>query len=118
MIPSIEPKNVACEMVCVEPPSTTTFITVGLYCKTPYPAYVYATSSDDYKYLTITHKPESGKGDEYEPLKHNIDPAEDGKKRSYVKKRYGIKHRGLFEDTDKPYRIHKEDVSTIKKYKK
>lgn len=86
--------------------------------KVGHPAYVYATSSDDYKYLTITHKPEPGKEDEYEPLKHNIDPAEDGKKRSYVKKRYGIKHRGLFEDPDKPYRIHKEDVSTIKKYKK
>lgn len=36
MIPNIEPKNIACEIVCVEPPSAKTFITVGLYCKTPY----------------------------------------------------------------------------------
>ena len=34
--PSIEPKNIACEIVCVEPPSARTFVTVGLYCKTPY----------------------------------------------------------------------------------
>lgn len=86
--------------------------------KVGHPAYVYVTSSDDYKYLTITHKPEPGKEDEYERLKHNIDPAEDGKRSSYVKKRYGIKHRGLFENPDRPYRVHKEDVPTIKKYKK
>ena len=36
MIPSMEPKNIACEIVCVEPPSIRTFVTVGLYCKTPY----------------------------------------------------------------------------------
>ena len=36
MIPNMEPKNIACEIVCVEPPSTRTFVTVGLYCKTPY----------------------------------------------------------------------------------
>src|SRR5699024_9937112 len=35
-IPNIEPKNIACEIVCVEPPSTRTFVTVGLYCKPPY----------------------------------------------------------------------------------
>lgn len=36
MIPDIEPKNIACEIVCVDPPSTRILVTVGLYCRTPY----------------------------------------------------------------------------------
>lgn len=69
-------------------------------------------------HLTITHKPKPGKEHEYERLKHNIDPAGDGKRSSYVKKRYGVKGRNHFADPDRPYRIHKKDVPTIKKNKK
>ena len=51
-----------------------------------HPAYTYGKSGRHFKFLVFTHKPEIGKEDEYEKLKHNIDPIEDGKRDAYVKK--------------------------------
>ena len=83
-----------------------------------HPVYVYGQNSRNYKYLTFTHKPEEGKEDDYELLKHNIDPEEDGTAPTYVKKSFEINRRNDFRDPDKKYRIHDEDAETIKQYKK
>ena len=67
--------------------------------------------------MTFTHKPEEGKESNYEKLKHNIDPDEkDGD--TYVNKNYGVSVDSSFNPPDKKYRIHADDVPTIKRYKK
>lgn len=82
-----------------------------------HPVYVYGTSGRYYKFLTFTHTPEKGKETDYILLKHNIDPAE-ANKGSYLKKQYSILSNTSFRDSDKKYRIHEEDLPTIRKYKK
>ncbi len=77
---------------------------------------VYATSKEDYRYLTFTHTPEKGKEDDYDPLKHNID--ENDTRPCYVKKTYGQNHYSLFEPPEKSYRVHDSDKKLLKKYKK
>lgn len=72
----------------------------------------------NYKYLTFTHMPKTGCEQDYERLKHNIDPAEDGIRSVYVKKKFDVTRKDAFRDPDKKYRIHPDDVNTIKKYKK
>ncbi len=69
------------------------------------------------KYLVITHKPETGKENDYHLLKHNIDPDEKDRS-SYVKKKYEVNDKSKLREPDKKYRIHKDDIETIKKYKK
>ena len=84
--------------------------------KVGHPVYVYGTSGRDSKYLVFTHTPNPP--EDYEELKHNIDPEEEGKRKSYVKKKPEINHSDALRDPDKKYRIHEEDKETIKKYKK
>ena len=81
-----------------------------------HPVLVYATSKEDYRYLTFTHKKETGKENEYEPLKHNIDKNDTSP--CYVKKTFGQNHSSLFDPPDKKYEIHNDDKNTVKKYKK
>lgn len=83
-----------------------------------HPVYVYGKRGRNYKYLTFTHNPEEGKEADYEKLKHNIDPDEDGVKSTYVKKKFQTNRDDAFRDPDKKYRIHSDDRETIKKYKK
>ena len=83
-----------------------------------HPVYVYGQNGRSYKYLTFTHKPEKGKEDDYKELKHNIDPDKDGFEPTFVKKKFEVNRRDAFREPDKKYRIHADDVSTIKKYKK
>ena len=83
-----------------------------------HPVYVYGTSGKYRKYLTFTHTPEVGKETDYEQLLHNIDPDEDGKRDSYVKKQYSFSHEDSLRPPDKKYRIHDKDQERIKKYKK
>ncbi len=82
-----------------------------------HPVYVYGKRGRTYKYLTFTHKPEEGKEQDYEKLKHNIDPHEKSEP-TYVKKKYQINRDDAFRAPDKKYRIHDDDRETIKKYKK
>ena len=63
---------------------------------------MYGKRGRNYKYLTFTH---------------NIDPDEVGKS-TYVKKKYGISVASSFEAPDKKYRIHEDDLPTVKRYKK
>ncbi len=84
--------------------------------KVGHPVYVYGTSGRFSKYLVFTHTPENEQ--DYEKLKHNIDPAEDGKRDTYVKKKPEVNHSDALRDPDKKYRIHDDDKDTIKKYKK
>lgn len=84
--------------------------------KVGHPVYVYGTSGRFSKYLVFTHTPENDK--DYEELKHNIDPKEDGKKKSFVKKKFAISDSDDLRDPDKKYRIHDDDKDTIRKYKK
>lgn len=86
--------------------------------KVGHPVYVYGKSKRTYKYLTFTHSPEQGREHEYEQLKHNIDPDKDGQELSYVKKKFEVNRHDAFRDPDRKYRIHEEDIPTIKKYKK
>ena len=83
-----------------------------------HPVYVYGRNGNYRKYLTFTHTPETGKENDYEELKHNIDPEKDGKEKSYVRKQYSFSHEDSLRPPDKKYRIHSEDKETIKKYKK
>lgn len=83
-----------------------------------HPVYVYGKNKRSYKYLLFTHKVPEGQEDDFELLKHNIDPNEDGIKPSYMKKEFGVKRHTAFEDPAKKYRIHDEDKHTIKRYKK
>ena len=83
-----------------------------------HPVYVYGTRGKYRKYLTFTHTPEVGKETDYELLLHNIDPDEDGKFPSYVKKKYDVSNETQLRSPDKNYRIHDEDRERIKKYKK
>ena len=71
-----------------------------------------------YKYLTFTHTPEAGFETDYEKLKHHIDPLEEGKRSTYIKKKFEVNRKDAFRDPDKKYRIHPDDVNTVKKYKK
>lgn len=83
-----------------------------------HPVYVYGQNSRNYKYLTFTHTPEKGKEGDYEELKHNIDPDKEGIEPTYVKKKFEVNRHDAFREPDKRYRIHTDDVPTIKKYKK
>ncbi len=81
-----------------------------------HPVYVYGTSGKYRKYLTFTHTPTNEK--DFERLQHNIDPEEDGKRYSYVKKNPDVSVYTNLREADRKYRIHDEDKETIKKYKK
>ena len=83
-----------------------------------HPVYVYGISGKYRKYLTFTHTPEVGKESNYEKLLHNIDPQEEGKGKSYVKKTPDVSIHTTLRSADKNYRIHDEDRETIKRYKK
>lgn len=80
-----------------------------------HPVYVYGSSGKNYKYLVFTHTP---KNDDFVELKHNIDPFEDGVKKSYVKKDFEVSDKSSLRDPDKKYRIHSDDMNTIKRLKK
>ena len=87
--------------------------------KVGHPVYVYGTRGNQRKYLVFTHTPEDGNaGDNYEKLKHNIDPEEEGKRDTWVKKTYEVSRYDSLREPDKDYRIHEEDSKTIKKYRK
>ena len=83
-----------------------------------HPVYVYGKRGQQRKYLTFTHEPEKGRESDYEKLLHNIDPQEDGKRPSYLKKQYSLSHKDKLRAPDKKYRIHEDDKELIKKYKK
>ena len=69
--------------------------------------------------LTFTHKTEEGKECDYEMLKHNSDPEVKNKEdKSYVNKKYGLSDVSSLRAPDKKYRIHQDDIETVKKYKK
>lgn len=84
--------------------------------KVGHPVFVYETSGRESKYLVFTHTPENSS--DYVELKHNIDPDEDGRRLTYLKKKFEITDSSHLRDPDKKYRIHSEDSETIKKYKK
>lgn len=83
-----------------------------------HPVLVYGKRGRYSKYLTFTHTPEVGKENNYEKLKHNIDPSEDGKRDSWVKKTPDVSLSETLRAPDRKYRIHDTDKETIKKYKK
>ena len=85
--------------------------------KVGHPVYVYGQNGRNFKFLRFTHKPEEGKEKEYEKLKYNIDPDEKDRD-SYVKKQFLVRRRDDFEDPSKNYRIHNDDLPTIKNLKK
>ena len=81
-----------------------------------HPVYVYAKSGNKRKYLTFTHKPETGKEANYEKLKYNIDAQSN--EPCYMKKTHDVAHQNKLNPPDKKYRIHQEDRETIKMHKK
>ncbi len=82
-----------------------------------HPVYVYGKRGRSFKYLTFTHKPEEGKEQDYEKLKHNIDPSDEVNP-TYFKKKYDVSEDRKFRSPDKKYRIHDDDKELIKRYKK
>lgn len=83
-----------------------------------HPVYVYKTSGRYSTCLVFTHSPEAGKEQYYERLKHNIDPNEDGVRNSYVKTKPETTRSDSLLDPDRKYRIHRDDMPLIRKYKK
>lgn len=83
-----------------------------------HPVLVYGKRGRFSKYLVFTHTPESGKEADYEKLKHNIDPEEDGKRDTWVKKKSEVSLTNALRPPDKKYRIHDSDKERINKYKK
>ena len=84
--------------------------------KVGHPVYVYGVAGRMAKYLVFTHTPENDT--DYEELAHNINPEEEGKKKSFVKKKFEVSDSDSLRDPDKTYQIHDEDKERIKKYKK
>ena len=60
--------------------------------------------------------PIKGKEEQYEKLRYNIDPREHSKG-SYLKKNFAQSPERCFDEPDKHYRIHREDMATIKNKK-
>lgn len=86
-----------------------------------HPVYVYGTRGNQRKYLVFTHNPPEGQEDNFELLKHNIDPEEEQNnpaRRSWVKKSYEVSRYDGLREPDKAYRIHDDDRETVKKYRK
>ena len=84
-----------------------------------HPVYIYGKNRRSYKYLLFTHKIPDGELEEnFERLKHNIDPDEDGIYPSYMKKQFETNRKDAFQKSDKKYRIHPKDKNTVKKYQK
>ena len=83
-----------------------------------HPILVFGKRGENSKFLVFTHKPENGKENDYEKLKHNIDSAEDGKRDTWVKKKPEVARSNSLRSPDVKYRIHDTDKETIKKYKK
>ena len=79
-----------------------------------HPVYVYGRSGKSRKYLMFTHDPGLRQG--YTKLKHNVDPEDNDD--CYVNNRFKISHETSLKDPKKKYRIHKDDMETIKKYMK
>lgn len=86
--------------------------------KVGHPVLVYGKRGRFSKYLVFTHTPEVGNEANYEKLRHNIDPLEDGKRDTWVKKIPEVVHSTSLREPDRKYRIHEDDIKTIKKYKK
>lgn len=86
--------------------------------KVGHPVLVFGTKGADSRFLVFTHTPEVGNESNYEKLRHNIDPLEDGKRDTWVKKTPEVARSKSLRDPDRKYRIHEKDLGTIKKYKK
>jgi hypothetical protein len=83
-----------------------------------HPAYIYAQSGQNYKYLAFTHRDKTDDIDNI-PLKFNIDPDEpDENVKSYMVPKSKIDKQSNFQDSDKRYRIHKDDMETVRRHKK
>ena len=79
-----------------------------------HPAYIFAQSGELYRAIIFTRHPPEDK-DVYLPLKHNI---QEGK----VDKSYGMRYRGPrhmseFQPPKEKYRIHNDDLKTVKQLK-
>ena len=87
--------------------------------KVGHPVFVYGTRGNMRKYLVFTHTPENdNEGEKYEKLKYNINPKEQGKRDSWVKKTYEVSRYDSLREPDEKYRIHDSDKDTIKKYRR
>ena len=80
-----------------------------------HPAYIYEQSSRHYKAIIFTSHPTTD-GVKNERMKYNIDPS------NTETHSYGVRYRGPrpfsdFRSPDKTYRIHKDDMPTVKKLK-
>lgn len=84
--------------------------------KVGHPALIYATSGEDYRYLSFTHKIEDCKEDKYERLKNNIDSND--LEPCFVKKQFDEGHYTLFEEPETQYKLSEVDKRLLKKYKK
>ena len=82
-----------------------------------HPVLIVGKRSRFRRFLVFTHTPEKGKEQDYEELKHNIDPDEEGIRKSHVKKKPEVSDEERLRAPDKQYRIHEEDKEIIKKYR-
>lgn len=80
-----------------------------------HPAYIFEQSPKHYKAIIFTSHPTTD-GEANEKMKHNVDPLDT------TRTSYGVYYRGArpfsdFRPPDKAYRIHKDDMPTVKKLK-
>ena len=79
-----------------------------------HPVYVFEQSKTSYKVIPFSHSLTTN-GNQNLPLKHNIDPK--GVGTSYGVRYTSPRSKSDFKPADKPYRLHKDDYSTIKALK-
>ena len=80
-----------------------------------HPAYIFAQSGNYNRYLLFTHDENDNFPDKIE-LQFNIDSNDKSGKKSYVLPYFLEDHNNAFDPPDKKYRIHKDDMKTIKQY--
>ena len=80
-----------------------------------HPELVFGQSKTHYKSIRFTTHPTTN-GVSNVPLKHNIDPT-DKTRKSYAVPYKQPRPRKEYQPSDKNYRIHKDDLSTINKLK-
>lgn len=80
-----------------------------------HPAYVFAASANKRKFLCFTHSA-STNGKNNIKLRHNVEPAD--LRDCYLVPRSMIDQDSNLEMTNRKFRIHPEDLETVKEYKK
>lgn len=80
-----------------------------------HPAYIFESRKNHRRFMIFTHS-KTTNGTENVKMKHNIDPSDSSE--IYMRPFSFVGKDTDFENADRKYRIHKDDMPTVNKYKK